>query len=85
MHIDIVIDTICPWCYVGKKRFERALEIDPHSEFTIGWRAFQLNPDMPAGGADRTTYLAQKFGNPTLSAGHYAPLIEAEGQEGIDF
>ena len=85
MHVDIVIDTICPWCYVGKRRFERALAIGQRSDIAIGWRAFQLNPDLPAPGIDRATYLAQKFGDAARAATRYAPLIEAGAQEGIDF
>ena len=38
MHIDIVADTICPWCYIGKRRFERALAERPDLDVTIEWR-----------------------------------------------
>lgn len=63
--IDIVSDTVCPWCYIGKRRLEAALaEVPPEIQVQIGWRPFQLNPDMPAEGADRKTYLEAKFGGP---------------------
>ena len=53
MKIDIIVDTICPRCYVGKKRFDKALAMRPQDNLKVGWRAFQLNPNMPADGMDR--------------------------------
>mgnify|MGYP001544196237 FL=1 len=44
MRIDIVSDTICPWCFIGKRRLERALALRPGLPIEIGWRPFQLNP-----------------------------------------
>ena len=64
MHIDIVADIVCPWCFIGKRRLERALALRPDIVATRSWRAFQLNPDMPAEGMPRELYLAAKFGNP---------------------
>jgi predicted DsbA family dithiol-disulfide isomerase len=62
MRIDIVSDTVCPWCFVGKRRLERAMAQRPKLEFEVHWHPFQLNPDVPAGGVDRDTYYAEKFG-----------------------
>ena len=56
--LDIISDPICPWCYIGKAKLDRALEAAPEHPFEIRWRPFQLNPDMPAGGMDRREYLA---------------------------
>lgn len=62
--IDIVSDTVCPWCFVGKRRLERALaQVPAGIEVRIGWRPFQLNPDMPREGAERREHLAKKFGD----------------------
>jgi predicted DsbA family dithiol-disulfide isomerase len=63
-RIDIVSDAICPWCYIGKRQLERAITLIDPAELTldIHWRAFQLNPDMPAGGLPRADYRARKFG-----------------------
>jgi predicted DsbA family dithiol-disulfide isomerase len=63
MHIDIISDTVCPWCYIGKRRLERALEQRPDLEVDITWRAYQLNPDMPPGGKDRDAHYRAKFGS----------------------
>ncbi|MEK7236263.1 MAG: DsbA family oxidoreductase [Nitrospirota bacterium] len=61
-HIDIYSDVVCPWCYVGKRRLERALD-KVGGDIRITWRPFQLNPTMPKDGMDRTTYLETKFGS----------------------
>lgn len=84
MIIDIVSDVICPWCYVGKRRLERALAMAPQSDLQIGWRPFQLNPDMPPEGMERTAYLEAKFG--TAQGGlRYEQVTQAGAGEGIHF
>ena len=61
--VTIYSDVICPWCYVGKRRFERALDApDMPQPVSISWRPFELNPDMPESGMDRAGYRARKFG-----------------------
>lgn len=60
--LDIISDPICPWCYIGKANFEKAVEAKGYQPFDIFWRPFQLNPDMPKGGMDRRQYLEAKFG-----------------------
>jgi predicted DsbA family dithiol-disulfide isomerase len=52
MQIDIISDTVCPWCFIGKRRLERALAERPEIEARITWRPFQLNPEMPREGLD---------------------------------
>ncbi|MEE8545233.1 MAG: DsbA family oxidoreductase [Alphaproteobacteria bacterium] len=85
MKIDIISDTICPWCYIGKRRLERALAQRDELEVEITWRPFQLNPDMPAGGLDREAYLNAKFGGAQRAEQIYAAIREAGDGEGIDF
>ncbi len=85
MDIDIFSDTICPWCFIGKRRLERALAERPQPDLTIHWRAFQLNPDMPAGGMDRSQYLELKFGGASNAEAIYAQVRAAGETEGIDF
>jgi predicted DsbA family dithiol-disulfide isomerase len=63
MRIDVIFDTVCPWCFIGKHRFERALALRPEVRAEIRWRPFLLNPEMPAGGLDRHIYLERKFGS----------------------
>lgn len=80
MQIDIYSDVICPWCYIGKRRLERALSERPQDDLTLQWRAFQLNPDMPAQGMDRQLYLQLKFGS-AASAERIYREIKAVGEE----
>ncbi len=63
LTISVVSDVVCPWCFVGKRRLERALDALGLRDATeIGWLPFELNPDMPAGGIARSAYRAAKFG-----------------------
>ena len=62
--IEIYSDVVCPWCYIGKRRLERALDqLNGAAQARITWRPFQLNPTMPKEGMERTTYLEAKFGS----------------------
>ncbi len=85
MEIDIFSDTICPWCFIGKRRLERALAERPQPNLTLHWRAFQLNPDMPEGGMDRQRYLELKFGGTVNAKSVYDQVRAAGESEGIDF
>lgn len=60
LSIIVYSDVICPWCYVGKRRLEAA--VGSPDEVRLAWRPFELNPDMPAGGMERSAYRARKFG-----------------------
>ncbi|PZN96024.1 MAG: DsbA family oxidoreductase [Hyphomicrobiales bacterium] len=63
LPIAIVSDLACPWCFIGKARLERALDTHGLTErVAITWLPYELNPDMPAEGMDRTAYLDGKFG-----------------------
>ena len=63
LFVDVYSDVICPWCYVGKRRLERALlQVEDKVNPKVCWRPFQLNPTMPKDGIDRRTYLEAKFG-----------------------
>ncbi|WP_054144741.1 DsbA family oxidoreductase [Bosea sp. AAP35] len=63
LPIAIVSDLACPWCFIGKARLERALESHGLTErVAITWLPYELNPDMPTEGMDRTAYLDAKFG-----------------------
>jgi predicted DsbA family dithiol-disulfide isomerase len=62
LQIQIVSDLVCPWCYVGKRRLERALASRPDLPVTLTWLPFQLSPDMPREGKDRQAHYAAIFG-----------------------
>jgi predicted DsbA family dithiol-disulfide isomerase len=63
MRIDIYSDTVCPWCFLGKRRFELALGLRPQYEPRVAWRPFELNPDLPWDGVERAAYLTAKLGD----------------------
>jgi predicted DsbA family dithiol-disulfide isomerase len=84
VKIEIASDVICPWCYIGKKRLEKAIALSG-IEPEIHWLPFQLNPDMPREGVPRAEYRKAKFGSAEKSKALDARVI-AEGKgEGIDF
>ncbi|MBB3065617.1 DsbA family oxidoreductase [Limibacillus halophilus] len=84
MRIDIFSDTICPWCFIGKRRLEKAIE-SRGEEVEIHWRAFQLNPEMPSAGMDRTEYLERKFGGPEGASQVYSRIEEVGRSEALNF
>ena len=57
LHVDVVSDVVCPWCYIGKKRLESALKLVDDVEVTVRYRPFFLNPWIPREGIDRDKYL----------------------------
>jgi predicted DsbA family dithiol-disulfide isomerase len=84
LHVDVVSDVVCPWCYVGKKRLEAALARRGGTA-ALRWHPFQLNPDLPRAGADRRQYLEAKFGGPQAAAEIYARVEKAGRDAGIFF
>ena len=62
MQIDVISDTVCPWCFIGKRRLSRALAMRPQITFDVKWRPYRLDPTIPKGGTDRKAYMRAKFG-----------------------
>jgi len=86
LGIDIVSDVICPWCFIGKRRFEKALRLlPPEIETMVHWRPFELNPDMPIEGIERKLYRTRKFGSWERSQALDAQVAQAGAGEGIPF
>jgi predicted DsbA family dithiol-disulfide isomerase len=85
MRIDIYSDTVCPWCYLGKRRFELAVAARPQYEPRVTWRPFELNPDIPTDGVERTAYLASRLGGPERVAEAHADLMRQGEAAGIKF
>ena len=88
LHIDVVSDVVCPWCYIGKRKLARAIELyrerNPAAEPPqVVWHPFQLNPDMPEGGVERSEYLKRKFGGRSTQI--YARVGAAGAAVGIPF
>jgi predicted DsbA family dithiol-disulfide isomerase len=84
IRIDIVSDVICPWCFLGKRRLDKALAAVPDVTAEIHWRPFFLDPTIPREGIGRQDYLVNKFGEERLATLH-APFEEARLREGVPY
>ncbi len=87
LELHVFSDTICPWCFVGKRRIERAIEElrADGAQLIIRWLPFELNPDMPEGGMDRRVYRSAKFGSWEHSQALDAQVAAEGSREGIEF
>lgn len=84
MTVDVVSDVMCPWCYIGKRRLDRAQVMAPEVEPLVRWRPFQLDATIPPEGMDRQEYLDKKFGREQATE-IYKKIYEAGETEGIIF
>jgi predicted DsbA family dithiol-disulfide isomerase len=85
MQIDFISDTVCPWCFIGKRRLARAIAMRPNISFDVRYRPYRLDPTVPKGGMDREAYMAAKFGK-NAGVSEAQQMIAAEGaKEGIEF
>lgn len=82
--IDVVSDAVCPWCYIGKRRLEAAIEQSGEA-VEIRWRPFQLDPTIPPAGLDRSAYLGNKFGSPEKVDTIHHHLTETGRELGVSF
>jgi len=78
IKIKVVSDTICPWCYIGKRNFELALKLVPNIEVSFEYSTFQLDPSMPSEGINREQYVGRKFNKE-----HYKSIKENIKNEAI--
>ena len=89
LAVDVISDVVCPWCYIGKRKLESALgelkTSEPALAISVRWHPFQLNPDLPAAGVPRASYLAAKFGAADRAAAIYSRVKEVGAQVGIPF
>lgn len=84
LRIDVVSDVICPWCFLGKRRLDKALSLIPDIESEIIFRPFFLDPSIPAEGLGRREYMVAKFGEERLKTIH-DPLIAAGKEDGVPY
>ncbi|MER9857162.1 MULTISPECIES: DsbA family protein [unclassified Mesorhizobium] len=79
--VDVVSDVVCPWCFIGQKRLDRAIAAVSDVDVHVRWRPFQLDPTIPPEGKDRREYMLAKFGSDERIREIHAriePLGEAE-------
>jgi predicted DsbA family dithiol-disulfide isomerase len=85
MQIDFISDTVCPWCFIGKRRLGRAIAMRPAISFDVRYRPYRLDPSVPKSGLERDAYLTAKFGK-NGGVAEAQKVIAAEGaKEGIEF
>lgn len=83
MPIDVVSDVVCPWCFIGKRRLEKALALVPDIPVEVRWHPYFLNDWVPREGIDRKTYLETKFGSVERYAGMARRVQQAAQEEGL--
>ena len=83
--IDVVSDVVCPWCFIGKKRLEQALELRPDIPVEVRWRPYFLNDWVPREGISREQYLTTKFGSPERYKSIAGRVAQAAKAEGLDY
>ena len=84
LAVDVISDVICPWCYIGKRRLEKAIAAHD-GPVKVRWLPFQLNPQMPQQGISRREYRTKKFGSWERSQELDAQVAAAGEAEGIHF
>lgn len=85
VRIDVVSDVVCPWCFIGKRRLEKALALKPDIPVEVHWHPYFLNDWIPREGIAREDYLTTKFGSPERYAGMAERVSAAAAQEGLDY
>jgi predicted DsbA family dithiol-disulfide isomerase len=85
LHIDVVSDVVCPWCYIGKKRLEGAMKLIDDVDVTVRYRPFFLNPWIPREGIDRDKYLEAKFGSVEAYKNIASNVTDAAAAEGLEY
>ncbi|MFT4159457.1 DsbA family oxidoreductase [Shinella sp.] len=84
--IDVVSDVVCPWCYLGKKRLDKAIDtVKDELAVAVTFRPYQLNPDMPPEGVDHKQHLAEKLGGTDAVNRAHEMLAGLGEQDGIEF
>jgi len=81
--IEIVSDVVCPWCYIGKRRMEKALTMLQRSDIELQWRAFDLNAGTPKGGLPWQAHMIRKFGSLAYARRLEAHVAAAATEDGI--
>lgn len=83
VHVDVVSDVVCPWCYIGKHRLEEAIALVPNIKVNVNFRPYFLNPWIPREGIDRATYLETKFGSVERYGAIAERVVQAATMEGL--
>jgi predicted DsbA family dithiol-disulfide isomerase len=86
IQIDVVSDVVCPWCYIGKRRLEKAIDaVSDRFDFEVNYHPFELNPTIPQEGLDQKEYLTAKFGGEERYDQLTGKVSSVAASEGITF
>ena len=85
VRIDVVSDVVCPWCFIGKHRLEKAIELSPGIPVEVHWRPYFLNDWIPREGISREQYLTTKFGSSERYKGIAQRVAAAASAEGLTY
>jgi predicted DsbA family dithiol-disulfide isomerase len=85
LTIDVVSDVVCPWCFIGKSRLEKALALKPDIPVEVRFHPYFLNPWVPREGMSRDDYLTTKFGSPEKYKGIAGRVAAAAAAEGLTY
>jgi predicted DsbA family dithiol-disulfide isomerase len=85
LPIDMISDVVCPWCFIGKRRLEKAIALNPEIPVELHFRPYFLNPWIPREGISREEYLTTKFGSPERYRGIAQRVAEAAAAEGLAY
>jgi predicted DsbA family dithiol-disulfide isomerase len=85
LPIDMVSDVVCPWCFIGKRRLEKAIALKPDIPIEVRFRPYFLNPWVPRTGISREEYLTTKFGSPERDRSIAQRVAQAAATEGLTY
>jgi len=85
LRIDVVSDVVCPWCFIGKRRLEKAAALTPDIPLDVHYHPYFLNDWIPREGTTREEYLTKKFGSVDAYRGMATRVAEAAAQEGLTY
>jgi len=85
LTIEVVSDVVCPWCFIGKRRLEKAIALKPEIPVTVRYRPYFLNPWVPRAGISREEYLTTKFGSVDRYKANAQRIVVAARQEGLTY
>jgi len=83
--VDVISDVVCPWCFIGQKRLDKAAAATPDVKVDIRWRPYQLDPTIPPQGLDRKQYMLAKFGSEARLKEIHDRIVPLGAADGIDF
>ncbi len=83
LTIDVISDVVCPWCFIGKRRLEKAIALKPETAVTVRYRPFFLNSWVPREGISRQEYLVRKFGSVERYMANAPRVVAAAREEGL--